>query len=965
MTSTLTPITFINGIINAIQEDPKVSPIFWEVPTKDEPKHRGGGIAMKGKVVLHLLPNEYSSTLLSTIVNGFNNLGFRHFIHGDAQDVYSFVHDSLTNDISSLRNLTSLLSSPRDQHETDTADVSSLSLPLQDGNLERSGLQMRPRPRGDAAHSANNTYYSIIVRVRPSANGLGGITFRGKSSRGWLRFHCFNGVVEFLVNNLHLIPTQEEINQNTVYMCGNGRELVEGDILTQINNCKIDVNVPFDDKVKLVNTLVGEAVDSQSCMTFLFYRLIDTGAVTGSTITTNNTSATNSMHVSDAMREQRNRHWESIRLLAESKERDNNTGQKSTVAEDPPIEDDLDFGGDGGFGGGGDTDNSEEENEKEEDKEEEKEVNIDCSSKSRRSRRDRKRSWKVLDNESQGNPDKGDRQPCRKRKLERDDDVFRFDSDDDEDDDMPIMARHRKRRKIMVGDSMKKRKRRKNKHKKQVSRASGRTLASRPRGRLVTLININTFKMTEHKTAIEAAKVVSDMLGDESIKTISLSAKIGRLLDKGGGIWHWDLEAVPFYLHPTDKPLDHAKIVERIWYGGTKSDHVRYKQQAAAVTLININTFKMTEHKTLTAATEAVIEMLGDESFSSISTKIRRLLNIGGGIWHWDLEVVPFYFHPTKYPLDHAKIVQVIWYGMKSNRVSRVPVTLININTFEMKEYHTRYEAAKAIVGMLGDESFSNISVKIGRLLDKGGGIWHWDLEAVPFYFHPTDKPLDHAKIVERIWYGNGSLNSYTMCSECTGRAQYPLGLWKGLCAVCFRNKYDVQPIQLQMAERFADLDFTSMFQKIVIQAIQSKSFPDFHRVISESKKLLWLEDDGNGHSYDSHNSNDLAQFTTDANVYIMMGYSVGLIRYDHKNYPELDEYHEQVIREVWHELLADDFTGFRIVYINFDRSSRRYLEAAGEYGTFVKRVVIDKSNNKWEYADDTNVRATLGQLAV
>ena len=88
MTSTYTvaPLTFINSIINAIQEDPKISPIFWEVPTKDEPKHMGGGIAMKGKVVLHLLPNEYSSTLLSTIVNGFNNLGFRHFIHGDAQD---------------------------------------------------------------------------------------------------------------------------------------------------------------------------------------------------------------------------------------------------------------------------------------------------------------------------------------------------------------------------------------------------------------------------------------------------------------------------------------------------------------------------------------------------------------------------------------------------------------------------------------------------------------------------------------------------------------------------------------------------------------------------------------------------------------------------------------------------------------------------------------------------------------
>ena len=58
-------------------------------------------------------------------------------------------------------------------------------------------------------------------------------------------------------------------------------------------------------------------------------------------------------------------------------------------------------------------------------------------------------------------------------------------------------------------------------------------------------------------------------------------------------------------------------------------------------------------------------------------------------------------------------------------------------------------------------------------------------------------------------------------------------------------------------------------------------------------------------------------------------------------------------------------FTGFRIVYINFDRTSRRYVEAVDVCGTFVKRVVIDKSNNTWKYADDTNVRSSLGQLAV
>ena len=140
MTSTYTvaPLTFINGIINAIQEDPKISPIFWEVPTNDEPKHMGGGIAMKGKVVLHLLPNEYSSKLLDIMIYWFNKLGFSYLIHGYTQEIYSFVHKELTNDIQSLRCLTSLLPSPRDQHGFDT--IGSLSFPPPDGSSERSSL---------------------------------------------------------------------------------------------------------------------------------------------------------------------------------------------------------------------------------------------------------------------------------------------------------------------------------------------------------------------------------------------------------------------------------------------------------------------------------------------------------------------------------------------------------------------------------------------------------------------------------------------------------------------------------------------------------------------------------------------------------------------------------------------------------------------------------------------------------
>jgi len=336
MTSTLTPVTFIDSIIKLILDNPKgpiLSPIFWEVPEKDEPKHTGGGIAGKGKVILVLLPDNYSSKLLDTMIYWFNKLGFSYLIHGDAQQVYSFVHKELTNDIQSLRCLTSLLPSPRDQHGFDT--IGSLSFPPPDGSSERSGLQMRPR--GDAAHSANNTYYPIIVRVRPSANSGLGMSLRGSSSRGWLRFDGFTPFVTFS-NDMHLMPTHEEINQNTTYVCANGKELALRDILTRIDNWEIDVNAPFDENMNNAKILVNEAVENNRCMSLIFYRIIDTGAVTGGTTNNRNSSTT---HVSD-----------------------------------------LDFGGgDGGFGGGGDTDNSEEEEEaKKEGKEDEKEVNIDDSS---------------------------------------------------------------------------------------------------------------------------------------------------------------------------------------------------------------------------------------------------------------------------------------------------------------------------------------------------------------------------------------------------------------------------------------------------------------------------------------------------------------------------------------------------------------------------------------------------------
>jgi len=556
--------------------------------------------------------------------------------------------------------------------------------------------------------------------------------------------------------------------------------------------------------------------------------------------------------------------------------------------------------------------------------------------------------------------------------LESDDDVFNFDSDDDEDDDMPIMSRHRKRRKIMVGDSIVNGAGKKKKNKKKAGKKTGKKAPTKP----VTLIHITTLEMKEYTKIVEAAKAVTKMLGDESdsIQAISNNRnKIYRLLDLGGGIWHWNLDLVPYYLHPTNEVFDYNRICQKIWYGekaGTPSP-------TRPVTLIHITTLEMKEYNTIAKAAKAVIEMLGDEflladSSQAIHNKIYRMLDLGGGIWHWNLDLVPYYLHPTNEPLDYPRICQKIWYGEKTGKMAGWrpprPITLIHITTLEMKEYTTIAEAAKAVTKMLGDEflladSSQAIHNKIGRMLDLGGGIWHWDLEKVPYYLHPTNEPLDYPRICEKIWYGDGSL-LYTQCSECTGRAQYPLGLWKGLCVVCFRNKYDVQPIQLQMAKKFADLDFTSMFQKIVINRMPSESLPDFHRVIPASNRLLWLEDDGNGHSKSEY-SNDLSRFTTDANKYISMGYSVGLIRYDHKNYPELDEYHEKVIREVWHELLDDDFTGFRIVYINFDNTSRRYLEAVGKYGTLVKRVVIDKSDNTWEYVDDTDVLLSLGQLAV
>lgn len=107
-------------------------------------------------------------------------------------------------------------------------------------------------------------------------------------------------------------------------------------ILTRIDNWEIDVNAPFDENMNNAKVLVNEAVENNRCMSLIFYRIIDTGAVTGSTITTNNTSATNSIHVSDAMREQRNRDWESIRLLKESKERDTKDRDEE-VTDDPPL----------------------------------------------------------------------------------------------------------------------------------------------------------------------------------------------------------------------------------------------------------------------------------------------------------------------------------------------------------------------------------------------------------------------------------------------------------------------------------------------------------------------------------------------------------------------------------------------------------------------------------------------------
>ena len=219
--------------------------------------------------------------------------GFRCTLHGPGIR-YSFVHDALTNDYQSLRNLL-LSASPKDDNNNNDTSKASVgyalpmsSKPSTTGSLPELpsiassknddsrtlNLQMKPTSLGcrDDLLASNNRAIFILVEARPSKLCELGMVLKGGGCGFRPKF--------VKLRRQFVVPSNEPdlYHENVTVVSKNAVKLKEGDILHRVDECEMHPIMQHESKMKALKLVVGKAGEEGRSISLLFVRYLDTAS---------------------------------------------------------------------------------------------------------------------------------------------------------------------------------------------------------------------------------------------------------------------------------------------------------------------------------------------------------------------------------------------------------------------------------------------------------------------------------------------------------------------------------------------------------------------------------------------------------------------------------------------------------------------------------------------------------------
>ena len=151
--------------------DPSYSDLIsWNVPTSDEPDHKGGGIRGIGKIVVHkpealqdfVLGKYYRHSKYASFQRQLNYFGFKKRLHGGKKGKLSpcsYIHETLTDDVESLFTLKRRPPAKKRGSEDDSTvyEVLPTKLSSQSSSSKRRRLSVEKQSKKNSNTSKKNT----------------------------------------------------------------------------------------------------------------------------------------------------------------------------------------------------------------------------------------------------------------------------------------------------------------------------------------------------------------------------------------------------------------------------------------------------------------------------------------------------------------------------------------------------------------------------------------------------------------------------------------------------------------------------------------------------------------------------------------------------------------------------------------------------------------------------------------
>lgn len=161
---------FLCHLFSMLRDPSYADLISWNVPTSDEPDHKGGGIQGIGKIVVHkpealqdfVLGKYYRHSKYASFQRQLNYFGFKKRLHGGKKGKLSpcsYIHETLTDDVESLFTLKRRPPAKKRGSEDDSTvdEVLPTKLSSQSSSSKRRRLSVEKQSKKNGNTSKKNT----------------------------------------------------------------------------------------------------------------------------------------------------------------------------------------------------------------------------------------------------------------------------------------------------------------------------------------------------------------------------------------------------------------------------------------------------------------------------------------------------------------------------------------------------------------------------------------------------------------------------------------------------------------------------------------------------------------------------------------------------------------------------------------------------------------------------------------